>query len=83
MTSFFYDQTFEQLEAAARRLGPARYRTMQVWQAVYRDLAAAPESITTSLACCERELAARVQLQPLQPRVEAQSTRRARPANTC
>ena len=46
MVSFF-DLTFEQLDEQVRAWGEPRYRVQQIWQAVYRDLAAGPAEITT------------------------------------
>ena len=43
----FFDLTLEQVAQAMEAWGEPRYRARQIWQAVYRDLAASPEFVTT------------------------------------
>ena len=43
----FFDLTLEQVGQAMEAWGEPHYRARQTWQAVYRDLAASPEAITT------------------------------------
>ena len=74
MTAYFYDLTFEQLEAQLAEWGQPRYRAGQVWQAVYHDLTAAPEAITTIPAALRQKLADEYSFSHLLPKVEAQSS---------
>jgi len=46
MTSFF-DLTFEQVAQTIEGWGEPRFRARQIWQAMYRHLAASPEEVTT------------------------------------
>ena len=42
-----FDLAFEQVARAVEAWGEPRYRAKQIWQAVYRSLAASPEEVTT------------------------------------
>jgi len=46
MTSFF-DLTFEQVAETVEGWGEPRYRAKQIWQAMYHNLAASPDEVTT------------------------------------
>jgi 23S rRNA (adenine2503-C2)-methyltransferase len=72
MTSF-YDLSFEQLEQTLAEWGQPKYRAAQVWQGVYRDLAAGPEAISTIPRALREKLAAELSFNSLATRVEARS----------
>src|SRR5258708_25532925 len=70
----FYDLTFEQLEALLGQWGQPRYRALQIWQGIYRDLGAGPEAISTSPRALRERLAAELSFSGLVPKVEARSS---------
>ena len=70
----FYDLSLPDLEAWLTSRGEPRYRAGQVWQAIYRDLAAEPAAITTLPQALRDRLAAELDFQPLQPVTEAHSS---------
>jgi 23S rRNA (adenine2503-C2)-methyltransferase len=70
----FFDLTFEQLEALLAQWEQPRYRALQIWQAVYRDLAAGPEAITTIPRALRERLAVELSFSGLTPKVEARSS---------
>src|SRR5947208_525460 len=70
----FYNLDFEQLEALLAEWGQPRYRAMQIWQAVYRDLAAEPSVISTIPRALRERLAAELSFTNLKRKVEARSS---------
>lgn len=46
-TPLFYDLSFADLQAQLKQMGEPAFRAKQIWQAVYHDLAANPEEIST------------------------------------
>src|SRR5258708_39052086 len=70
----FYDLSFDQLEAQLTAWGQPRYRGLQIWQAVYRDLAAGPQAISTIPRALREQLAAELGFGSLTPKVEARSS---------
>jgi 23S rRNA (adenine2503-C2)-methyltransferase len=70
----FYDLSFNQLEALLAQWEQPRYRALQIWQAVYRDLAAGPEAITTIPRALRERLAGELSYSGLVPKVEAHSS---------
>jgi 23S rRNA (adenine2503-C2)-methyltransferase len=73
MTSF-YDLTFEQLEALLTAWEQPRYRALQIWQGLYRDLAAGPQGISTIPRTLRERLAAELSFSGLKLKVEARSS---------
>ena len=73
-TPSLYDLTLPQLEEHLASWGQPRYRAAQVWQALYRDLAASPAAITTIPASLRERLAAEFAPGGLEPVVEARSS---------
>jgi 23S rRNA (adenine2503-C2)-methyltransferase len=74
MSAFFFDLSFEELEAALAAWGEPRYRALQIWQAMYHDLAAGPEAITTIPRALRQRLAEEFSFSHLRALVEAQSS---------
>ncbi len=72
--SSFYDLSFEQLEQLLSRLSEPRYRALQIWQGMYRDLAAGPEAISTVPKALRDKLRAEVSFTSLTLKVEARSS---------
>ncbi len=72
----FYDVTFEELSQQLKDWGWPGYRAQQVWQAVYRDLAAAPADITTLPHALRTQLAERWPFRTLTPVNEIKSNDR-------
>ncbi len=70
----FYDLPFDKLEALLSQWEQPRYRALQIWQAVYRDLAAGPEAISTIPRPLRERLAAELSFSGLKRKVEARST---------
>ena len=70
----FFDLSFDQLEAQLTAWGQPRYRALQIWQAIYRDLATGPEAITTIPRALREQLAAELSFSGLTSKVEARST---------
>jgi len=70
----FYDLTFEQLEALLAEWEQPRYRVLQIWQGVYRDLAVGPGAITTIPRALRERLQAELSFGSLKPRMEAKSS---------
>src|SRR5919109_4006647 len=69
-----YDLTFEQLGALLTGWGEPRYRARQVWQGIYRDLAATPAEITTIPRSLRERLSDELRFGSLEPVVEARSS---------
>jgi 23S rRNA (adenine2503-C2)-methyltransferase len=72
----FYDLSFDQLEALLADWAQPRYRALQIWQAMYRDLAAGPATITTIPRALRERLAAELSFNGLAARTEARSSDR-------
>lgn len=72
----FYDVTFEELSQQLKDWGWPGYRAQQVWQAVYRDLAATPADITTLPQAMRAQLAERWPFHTLTPVTEIKSNDR-------
>jgi 23S rRNA (adenine2503-C2)-methyltransferase len=70
----FFDLSFEQLEAQLATWGEPRYRALQIWQGIYRDLAAEPGAITTIPRPLRERLSAEISFSGLTPRIEARSS---------
>src|SRR5689334_8308651 len=70
----FFDLSFEALEAQLAAWGEPRYRALQIWQAVYRDLAAGPEAVSTIPRVLRERLAAELSFGRLTSKVEARSS---------
>ncbi len=70
----FFNLPRAQFDELLTRWGQPRYRASQVWQAVYRDLAASPAEITTIPKSLRDRLAAEFTFSSLTPLVEARST---------
>ncbi len=70
----FFDLSFEQLEAQLTTWNQPRYRALQIWQAVYRDLAAGPAAITTIPHALREQLAAELSFSGLTSKIEAHSS---------
>lgn len=54
----FYDLSFEELQESMKTMGESAFRARQIWQAVYVDLIADPEEITTLGKPLRQKLAA-------------------------
>jgi 23S rRNA (adenine2503-C2)-methyltransferase len=72
--SSFFDLTFDQLAAQVQAWGQPAYRAKQIWQAVYRDLAASPDAITTLGKPLRQQLAESLPLSSLTPAVSLTSS---------
>src|SRR5262245_61689093 len=70
----FYDLIFEQLEQKLTEWGQPKYRALQVWQGIYRDLAPGPDAISTIPLGLREKLAAVLSFNSLSARVEARSS---------
>ncbi len=73
MTASFFDLSLADLTAHLAAWGEPAYRARQVWQAVYRDLAAAPAEITTLPKPLRERLAAELSFAPLTPAADLRS----------
>jgi 23S rRNA (adenine2503-C2)-methyltransferase len=69
-----YDLSRPQFDQVLAAWGQPRYRAAQVWQALYRDLAASPGEITTIPKALRDRLAAEYSSGSLTPLVEAKSS---------
>lgn len=47
MNTLFYDLSFAELQEQLKALGEPAFRAKQLWQAIYHDLAASPDDIST------------------------------------
>jgi 23S rRNA (adenine2503-C2)-methyltransferase len=70
----FFDLSFEQLEQQLTAWGEPKYRALQIWQGVYRDLAAGPGAISTIPRGLRERLGAELSFGSLTRRVEARSS---------
>ena len=70
----FYDHSFEELTALLGLWGEPRYRALQIWQGVYRDLAADPSTISNLPRALRERLGAELSFGGLKTRAEARST---------
>ncbi len=70
----FFDLTYADLRAQLEAWGEPPYRATQIWQAVYRDLAASPAAITTLPRLLRERLAAAFSFGTLIPAAEIQSS---------
>src|SRR5258708_19764711 len=70
----FYDTIFQQLEALLGPWGQPRYRALQIWQGIYRDLGAGPEAISTVPRALRERLAAELSFSGLRLKLEARSS---------
>lgn len=70
----FFDLTYADLQAALEAWGEPAYRARQVWQAVYRELAASPLAITTLPRPLREKLAAAFSFSTLTPAAEVESS---------
>ncbi len=70
----FYDLSIEQLETLLASWEQPRYRALQVWQGMYRDLAADPRGISTIPMPLRDRLADELSFQTLVPKVDAHSS---------
>jgi 23S rRNA (adenine2503-C2)-methyltransferase len=70
----FFDLTSDQLTQLLETLGEPKFRARQVWHAVYRDLAASPDEITTLPKSLREKLKAAFTLSHLTPTAEAISS---------
>lgn len=69
-----HDLTRPQLEEAIAAWGQPRYRAAQVWQGLYRDLAASAEEITTIPKSLREQLSHAFSFGSLNPLVEVKSS---------
>lgn len=70
----FFDLTLAELQAELATWGEPAYRGRQLWQAVYRDLAASPAAITTLPKPLRERLATEFRFGSLTLATEARST---------
>jgi 23S rRNA (adenine2503-C2)-methyltransferase len=70
----FFDLTFEALTGKVQAWGQPAYRARQIWQAVYRDLAASPDAITTLGKPLRQQLGETLSLASLTPAVTLRSS---------
>lgn len=70
----FYDLSFEELQDAVKALGESSFRARQIWQAVYVDLIADPEEITTLGKPLRQKLAEAFRFNSLTPVKKLTST---------
>jgi 23S rRNA (adenine2503-C2)-methyltransferase len=68
-----YNLTLEKLTAIVTSWAEPRYRAKQIWQAVYRDLAASPDEITTIPKALREKLKTDFSFGSLTPAAEAKS----------
>jgi 23S rRNA (adenine2503-C2)-methyltransferase len=69
-----YELTRGAFEEVLAGWGEPRYRVRQVWQGLYRDLAASPDEITTIPKALRQRLASEFRFGSLAPQIEARST---------
>jgi 23S rRNA (adenine2503-C2)-methyltransferase len=70
----FYDLSLDELRATLSAWGEPAYRAMQVWAAVYRDLAPSPTHISTLPKALRQKLADEFQFGALTPSREIKSS---------
>ena len=70
----FFDLTPDQLTQRLETWGEPRFRAKQIWQAIYHDLAASPDEITTLPKLLREKLKAEFTLSSLSPAAEARSS---------
>ncbi len=70
----FFDLTPDQLTQRLDTWGEPHFRARQIWQAIYRDLAATPDEITTLPRPLREKLAAEFTFGSLSPTAEARSS---------
>ena len=70
----FFDLSLADLSERLETWGEPKFRARQIWRAVYRDLAAAPDRITTLPKSLREKLNAELTFGSLIPAAEAQSS---------
>jgi 23S rRNA (adenine2503-C2)-methyltransferase len=70
----FFDLTLDQLGQRLDDWGEPQFRARQIWQALYRDLAASPDEITTLPKALREKLKAEFTFGSLSPAAEARSS---------
>lgn len=66
-TPLFYDLSFADLQTQLTQMGEPAFRAKQIWQAIYHDLAANPDEITTLPKALRQKLSESFSFTSLEP----------------
>ncbi len=66
-TPLFYDLSFADLQTQLTQMGEPAFRAKQIWQAIYHDLAANPDEITTLPKALRQKLSESFSFASLEP----------------